>query len=98
LFYNNGAQASTRFIYDGSFVRLRTATLAYSFPKAMVSEIGLNSLRVFVNGLNLLTFTNYKGWDPEVNSDDFVGNIGQGIDFYTAPQARTITFGINIGL
>lgn len=97
LFYNNGAQASTRFIYDGSFVRLRTATIAYSFPKAMVSEIGLNSLRLFVNGVNLLTFTSYRGWDPEVNSDDFTGNIGQGIDFYTAPQARTIQFGINVG-
>jgi hypothetical protein len=45
----------------------------------------------------LLTFTKYAGWDPEVNADDIVGNIAQGYDFYTAPQARTITGGINIG-
>jgi hypothetical protein len=50
-----------------------------------------------VTGLNLLTFTNYVGWDPEVNADYIVSNIAQGYDFYTAPQARTITGGINIG-
>ncbi|MEZ0486445.1 SusC/RagA family TonB-linked outer membrane protein [Fibrella aquatica] len=97
LFFNNGAQPSTRFILDGSFVRLRNATLAYNLPKSVLSRVKLNSVRVFVTGVNLLTFTNYAGWDPEVNADDIVGNIAQGYDFYTAPQARTITGGINIG-
>jgi len=97
LFFNNGAQPSTRFILDGSFVRLRNATLAYNLPKSVISRVKLNSVRVFVTGVNLLTFTKYAGWDPEVNADDIVGNIAQGYDFYTAPQARTITGGINIG-
>ncbi len=97
LFFNNGAQPSSRFILDGSFVRLRNATLAYNLPKALVSRVKLNNVRVYVTGLNLLTFTNYAGWDPEVNADDIVTNIAQGYDFYTAPQARTITGGINIG-
>ncbi len=97
LFFNNGAQPSSRFILDGSYVRLRNATLAYNLPKTLVSRAKLSNVRVFVTGLNLLTFTNYAGWDPEVNADDVVSNIAQGYDFYTAPQARTITGGINIG-
>ncbi|WP_461148332.1 SusC/RagA family TonB-linked outer membrane protein [Spirosoma pulveris] len=97
LFYNNGAQSSSRFILDGSFVRLRTATLSYSLPKTLISRVKMNSVRLFVTGQNLLTFTKYAGWDPEVNADYIVSNIAQGYDFYTAPQARTITGGINIG-
>ncbi|WP_080236502.1 SusC/RagA family TonB-linked outer membrane protein [Spirosoma rigui] len=97
LFFNNGAQPSSRFILDGSFVRLRNATLAYNLPKTLINRAKLNTVRVFVTGLNLLTFTKYAGWDPEVNADDIVSNIAQGYDFYTAPQARTITGGINIG-
>lgn len=95
----NGSQASSRFLLDGSFVRLRTATLGYNFGRQFWEGAGLpiNNVRLYVTGLNLLTFTNYGGWDPEVNTDDFTGNIGQGIDFYTAPQPRTIMFGLNIG-
>jgi TonB-linked SusC/RagA family outer membrane protein len=97
LFYNNGAQPSSRFIQDGSFVRLRNATLSYNFPKSLTSKAKIQSLRVFVTGQNLLTWTNYIGWDPEVNADDIVTNIAQGYDFYTAPQPRTILAGFNIG-
>lgn len=97
LFFNNGAQPSTRFLYDGSFVRLRNVTLGYNFPKALLEGININSLRLYISGQNLLLFTNYRGWDPEVNADDVVTNIAQGYDFYTAPQPRTITVGINLG-
>jgi len=97
LFFNNGAQPSSRFIYDGSFVRLRNVTLSYNIPRSILSKVKMNAARVFVTGQNLLTFTNYKGWDPEVNADDIVTNIAQGYDFYSAPQPRTITFGVNIG-
>ena len=97
LFFNNGAQPSSRFIQDGSFVRLRNATLSYNFPKSLTSKAKIQSLRVFVTGQNLLTWTNYIGWDPEVNADDIVTNIAQGYDFYTAPQPRTILAGFNIG-
>lgn len=97
LYSNNGAQPSSRFIQDGSFVRLRNATLSYNFPKSLTSKVKIQSLRVFVTGQNLLTWTNYIGWDPEVNADDIVTNIAQGYDFYTAPQPRTILAGFNIG-
>ncbi|WP_026994725.1 SusC/RagA family TonB-linked outer membrane protein [Flectobacillus major] len=97
LFYNNGAQASSRFIQNGSFVRLRNVTLGYNIPKNILNKAKINNMRVYVTAQNLATFTKYTGWDPEVNADDIVSNIAQGYDFYTAPQARTITFGVNLG-
>jgi len=97
LFYNNGAQASSRFIEDGSFLRLRNVTLGYSLPKNVIGKARLNSVRVYVTGQNLLTFTKYSGWDPEVNSDDFSSNVGLGYDFYSTPQAKTFLFGLNVG-
>ena len=48
-------------------------------------------------GQNLMTFTKYDGWDPEVSSDAFVDNVTSGVDFYAAPQPKTIAFGLNIG-
>jgi len=96
LFFNNGAQASSRFIEDGSYVRLRNVTFAYNLPKALVSKVKLSNVRLFVTGQNLLTFTKYSGWDPEVNADDVVTNIALGYDFYTTPQAKTIMGGLNI--
>lgn len=94
----NGNQASSRFIVDGSFVRLRTVNLGYTFSKAMLNRIKVERIRVYVSAQNLLTFTNnYPLWDPEVNADSFDSNISKGNDFYTPPQPRTILFGLNIG-
>ncbi|WP_413669359.1 SusC/RagA family TonB-linked outer membrane protein [Mucilaginibacter sp. Mucisp86] len=97
LFGGNGVNPSSRFLDDGSYVRLKNIVLGYNFPKAWISKIKLSSLRVYAQATNLATWTKYKGWDPELNSDAFSGNITQGYDFYAAPQAKTITFGINVG-
>ncbi|WP_324676418.1 TonB-dependent receptor [Hymenobacter sp. GOD-10R] len=97
LFEGNGVGNSSRYIYDGSYVRLKTTTLSYSLPKALVSKAHFDHVRVYLTGVNLLTFTDYKGWDPEVNADYLSGNIAQGNDFYSAPQAKTYTIGVNIG-
>lgn len=96
FYYNNGAQASSRFIEDGSFVRLRNVMLAYNLPKALVNKAKLSNVRLYISAQNLLTFTKYSGWDPEVNADDVVSNIAIGYDFYTTPQAKTIMGGLNI--
>jgi TonB-linked SusC/RagA family outer membrane protein len=96
LFFNNGAQPSSRFIYDGSFLRLRTLTLGYTLPSNLLQKIKITKARVYLSGQNLLTFTNYKGWDPEVNADDTVSNIAQGYDFYSAPQAKTFLVGLSL--
>ena len=51
-----------------------------------------------MTGVNLATFTDYTGWDPEVNTDYRAGNRNQGSDFYAAPQIKSLVFGINLGL
>jgi len=98
LFYGNGASPSSRWLEDGSYVRLKTLTFGYTFPKDVTSKYHIEKLRVFVNAYNLFIMTNYTGWDPEVNADYQATNINRGVDFYSAPQPRTVTFGVNVGL
>ncbi|MEM9329270.1 MAG: TonB-dependent receptor, partial [Bacteroidota bacterium] len=95
--------ASTRFIEDGSYIRLNTATITYNLPSELVSGWGLSYLRFYVGGQNLITFTNYSGYDPDVNYVDpnfgTIGrNLNRNIDNFNSPQARTIITGIKIGL
>jgi TonB-linked SusC/RagA family outer membrane protein len=98
LFYSNGTNPSSRYLSGGSYVRCKTVALGYNIPKNILSKIKLDRARVFVNAYNLFLITKYKGWDPEVNADYQASNINLGVDFYSAPQPRTITFGVNIGL
>jgi TonB-linked SusC/RagA family outer membrane protein len=99
LFAGNGTGESSRYLSDGTFVRLKTVTLGYNLPKTLVNRIRMQQIRVYASAQNLLTFTDYEGWDPEVNADYLASssNIALGTDFYSAPQARTFTFGINLG-
>lgn len=98
----NGCNASSRYISDGSYVRLKTLSFGYSIPSNILERMSLSSVRVFFMAQNLLTFTDYMGWDPEVNAD-YLGdtasnsNVFQGNDFYSAPQARTFSLGLNVG-
>lgn len=93
----NGIQTSSRYLQDGSYLRLKNLTFGYTLPKDLVKKAGLSNVRVYFNGQNLLTFTKYDGWDPEVNTDYLLNPIFNGNDFYSAPQARTYTFGLNVG-
>jgi TonB-linked SusC/RagA family outer membrane protein len=88
---------SSRYVYDADYIRLKSLTLSYSLPAKAITRIGINSARVYVSGVNLLTFTDYPGWDPEVNTDYRAGNVNQGSDFYAAPQIKSWVFGINLG-
>lgn len=96
LYRVNGSQASSRYIVDGSYIRLRTASLGYTFSGKLLKRAKIEKLRVYASGFNLLTFTKYPYWDPEVNADSFDSNIAKGNDFYTPPQPRTILFGLNL--
>jgi TonB-linked SusC/RagA family outer membrane protein len=98
LFYGNGSSPSSRWLYSGSYARLKTLTFGYNIPKDMLTKVHIQTLRVFVNAYNLFLITKYPGWDPEVNADYQASNINRGVDFYSAPQPRTITFGVNVGL
>lgn len=93
---SNGTAESSRYLQDASYTRLKTITLGYTFPKAIVNKLKLSKLRVYATANNLLTFTKYTGWDPEVNTD-YLGGVAAGNDFYSAPQPKTITVGLNLG-
>ncbi|HZH94823.1 MAG TPA: SusC/RagA family TonB-linked outer membrane protein, partial [Flavisolibacter sp.] len=88
---------STRFMEDGSYVRLKNITLAYNLPSKLIGKAKLSTARIYITGVNLATWTKYTGWDPEVNTDYRAGNINQGGDFYAAPQIKSMVVGLNIG-
>ena len=99
LGYSNGDQGrSSRYISDGDYLKLRSAILSYDLPSSVVSKMKISGLRVYLQGQNLLTFTNYIGWDPEVSTDFATDNITSGLDFYSAPQPRTVLVGLSITL
>ena len=98
LAWDNGDQSrNSRYLTDGSYLKLRSLILSYELPKRIISKAGLDRMRIYIQGQNL-TFTKYEGWDPEVSTDFLNDNITSGCDFYSAPQPRSIVFGINIGL
>lgn len=90
---NNAKRFSDRYIEDGSYLRLKDMTIGYTLPKTVIERLKLGSARVYVSGLNLLTFTNYSGYDPEIGGD----NLSRGIDNGYYPQATAYLFGIQIG-
>jgi TonB-dependent starch-binding outer membrane protein SusC len=92
----NGTAESSRYLEDASYTRLKTITLGYSLPKSLTDRLKLTRIRIYATANNLLTFTKYTGWDPEVNTD-YLGGIAAGNDFYAAPQSKTITVGLNLG-
>ena len=81
---------TTRFVEDGDFLRLRNITVSYSLPKQWFGVTGLNNVRVFAQGQNLLTWTDFRGFDPEISTGSLVGA--------QYPALRTVTFGLNLGL
>jgi TonB-dependent starch-binding outer membrane protein SusC len=87
---------SSRFIENGSFLRIKNVTFGYSLPKNLLQKIYMKTARIYVSGQNLYTFTTYSGMDPEVNYAS-TDNIIMGTDFFTYPQSRTILLGLNIG-
>ncbi len=87
---------SSRFIEDGSYMRIKNVTLSYNFKSKLVSKIGMKSAKLYATVQNLFTFTQYTGMDPEVNYYGGSSNIIMGTDFFTYPQSRTILFGLNI--
>jgi TonB-linked SusC/RagA family outer membrane protein len=94
----NGTQTSSRWIQDGSFFRIKNVTLGYNLPAELVKRGHIQTLRVYITGQNLATFTKYTGYDPEVNTYGLgTANYLLGHDFYTPPLAKTYLLGVNIG-
>jgi TonB-linked SusC/RagA family outer membrane protein len=92
---NNASIIPSRFLEDGSFVRLKTVSVGYNFPKHITSRLKLASVRVYLMATNLITITKYKGVDPEVNTAASDQNV-LGYDQAIAAQPRTWQAGFNI--
>lgn len=86
---------SSRVIEDGSFLRLKTVTLGYTFPKAMIAKAHLSNVRLYLAAQNLWTWTSYSGYDPEVSVRNSA--LTPGLDFSSYPRAYTVSFGVNLG-
>jgi TonB-linked SusC/RagA family outer membrane protein len=81
---------SSRYLENGSYLRLRNVTLGYQLPKNFLNNIKVRSARIFVSGDNLVTFTKFSGVDPEVD-------LASGSSSFRYPISRKILFGINVG-
>jgi len=90
---NSETQPNSFFIEDGSFMRIKNVQLGYTLPKNISDKMGMSSFRLYVQGTNLLTITGYKGFDPEVVSND---NLSLGIDFNSFPVSQIFSIGANI--
>jgi len=93
IFKNSGG-ATSRWVEDASFVRLKTITLAYNFEPDLLKKIGFSKARLYFTGTNLLTLTKYTGYDPEIAA--YPGNDATiGVDLSVYPTARMYTFGVD---
>ena len=88
---------SSRFIEDGSYLRVQEVTLGYRVPARLSSVAKLDNARIYVSGRNLATFTKYSGYNPDVNSSGSDANVVMGTDYYAYPLPRTFTIGITAG-
>ncbi|WP_243349320.1 TonB-dependent receptor [Parabacteroides sp. FAFU027] len=90
-------RTSTRFIEDGSYLRLKTLTLSYNVPSRLLKKWSIGKIQPYLTAQNLLTLTKYKGFDPEVNQWGGSSMV-QGIDWGSYPQVKTFIFGVNVEL
>jgi len=84
---NFAGSAITRFVESGNYLKVGTLSLGYTLPKDIVTNLSLSNVRVYVSGQNILTFSKYKGLDPEQT----------GINYGDKPQQKVVTFGVNVG-
>lgn len=93
---SDNSRLSSRYVEDGSYMRVKALTLAYNLPASLLSKIDMKGARLYATGENLLTFTSYSGFDPEVNAFRGDDNTLQGVDFGTYPQTRNLILGLSV--
>lgn len=86
---NNNNRASSRYIEDGSYIRVKNVTLSYNVPNNLFGKKIFDNAKIYLSGQNLLTFTKYTGFDPEVSTN--------GIDNNIYPVTRIVSLGLNVG-
>ena len=95
---DGAARTSSRFLEDGSFIRLKNVKLSYTFPQSLIEGYGIKSAQVFVQGQNLLTFDRLSVGDPSGSTAGTTGSLAAGDLFFTPPLQRTISGGIRVTL
>lgn len=100
-FSGRSQRVSSRWVYDGSYVRLKNIALGYTLPSVVLEKLAIQKLRVYVSAQNILTFTNYPGIDPEVNyssgGSGSASNQNLGLDYGSYPNTKSFTVGLSIG-
>jgi hypothetical protein len=91
----NWGVSSDLYLTDGSYLRIKNIQLGYTLPKNITKKFLISNLRIYVAGENLLTFTKYSGFDPEISSGSS-STYGVGIDRGIYPQSKSYSFGINV--
>jgi TonB-linked SusC/RagA family outer membrane protein len=93
--FGSNSGATSQWVEDASFIRLKTATLAYNLKRSTISGLGFQKVRLYLSGTNIFTITDYTGYDPEVAA--FPDNDATiGVDFSSYPPARTLTIGVEL--
>ncbi len=90
----NSNSISSRWIEDGSYLRLQNVTLGYQIPQSLLDKAKIQSARIYLSGQNLITWTDYLGYNPEVSG--YEKSLTGGVDYGSYPVARTITIGLNL--
>ncbi len=90
----HNSDVSSRYVENGSYLRLKSATLGYTLPSSVCNLLKVEKLYFYVTGTNLLTFTKYTGYDPEVSA--YGVGVAPGVDFGSYPQSRSFIFGLNL--
>jgi TonB-dependent starch-binding outer membrane protein SusC len=99
---NHNSAVSSRFVENGSFLRLQNISFGYTLPKKAISKFKIDALRIYTNLQNMYTFTKYKGFDPEIGAAQsqysFAGQsmLFYGVDVGRIPSPRIYTFGIDV--
>lgn len=91
---NNNA-VSSRWVEDGSYLRIQNVSLGYKLPQSVIHRLKLQQVRIYASAQNLHTWTKYTNFNPEVSN--YEGPLTGGVDYGSYPLARTVTFGINVG-
>lgn len=92
--FSTNTQSCSYYIEKGSYARLKTLQIGYTFPKSSISKLHISNLRIYVQATNLFTITKYSGLDPELGGSD----LNFGTDYGNYPNVKTYLFGINLGL
>lgn len=90
---NEYNRVSNRWVEDGSYIKLKNITFSYNIPAHIISKFKISGLKLYATGENLITWTHYTGYDPDVSS---YNGLQIGVDDGSYPQSRTLILGLNV--